>query len=233
MISKSPRQIRNTLWTIYRRLCRFFGPQHWWPGETPFEVAVGAILTQNTAWSNAARAIAQLKQKRMLNPTRLASIPVNRLARLIRSSGYFNQKARRLKGFVQYLNRRYAGQMARMRGAPMARLRLELLHLSGIGPETADSILLYGLGKPTFVVDAYTRRFLARHSLISWDASYGEIQDLFMERLPHRVSLFNEYHALIVALGKNLCQTHPKCHLCPLRKVGVIKLETSPAKREG
>lgn len=222
-----PGNMRQILKEIYRRLFATFGRQYWWPGETPFEVMVGAILTQNTAWTNAARAITRLKEKDLLDSARLARLPHRRLAQLIRSSGYFNQKARRLKGFVRYLQRDYQGQITRMRVLPLEQVRAELLSLSGIGPETADSILLYALEKPAFVVDAYTRRVLARHSLIPWDASYEEIQSLLIKNLPQDVALFNEYHALFVAVGKSLCQKrYPQCHRCPLRTVGLLRLET-------
>lgn len=223
-------KLKPVLSAIYRRLLTTFGPQHWWPGETPFEVAVGAILTQGTNWTNAERAIGCLKKERSLHPRALVKLPHRRLAGLVRSSGYFNQKARRLKTFVSYLLARYAGDMRRMRGNSVSKLRRELLDLSGIGPETADSILLYALEKPIFVVDAYTRRILARHSLISWKASYDHIQALFMENLPLKARFFNEYHALLVALGKHLClKKRPKCHLCPLRNVGRLRLEPNAA----
>lgn len=187
---------------------------------------MGALLTQNTAWGNAARAIARLKEEKLLDPVRLAHLPHKHLAQRIRSSGYFHQKAHRLKGFVQHLLDRYQGKIDRMKRVSLNSLREELLGLKGIGPETADSILLYAVGKPIFVVDAYTRRILARHSLISWKASYEEIQDLFMKHLPAKVSLFNEYHALLVALGKHLCwKKHPQCHRCPLRRIGLLRLE--------
>ncbi|MBI1953803.1 MAG: endonuclease III domain-containing protein [Candidatus Omnitrophica bacterium] len=221
--------MKRTLRAIYRRLFAVFGAQHWWPGETPFEVAVGAILTQNTAWANASKAVERLKAGHLLDPRKLERLPRRKLAGLIRSSGYFNQKAKKLKGFIRYLNRHYGGALGRMRGLPLNGLRVELLALHGVGPETADSILLYALEKPIFVVDAYTRRFMARHGWVSWKASYEEIQSLFMENLPHKASYFNEYHALIVALGKNLCRTHPKCHRCPLKNLGKLSLETSPA----
>ena len=217
---------------IYRRLFSRFGPQHWWPGETPFEVAVGAILTQNTSWANASRAVGELKRRGLLDPRRLDRVPVRRLAGLIRSSGYFNQKAKRLKIFLGYLLKRYGGDIERMKQIPLAQLREELLTLSGIGPETADSILLYALGKPIFVVDAYTRRVLARHSLIPWDAPYQQIQALFMSKggvsRRSQVAYFNEYHALIVQLGKTLCRTDPKCYECPLRPIGHLRLERAP-----
>jgi len=227
---RSPFPVARTLRTIYKKLYAAFGPQHWWPGDTPFEVAIGAILTQNTAWANAAKAISRLKQERMLDPVRLSTLPKQRLATLVRSSGYFNQKAQRLKIFVGYLLEKQRGKIGRMRGLSLNSARRELLELSGIGPETADSILLYALEKPTFVIDAYTRRILARHSLISWDATYEEIRSLFLKHLPPKSSLFNEYHALLVALGKELCRTHPRCHLCPLQKIGRLRLETTPAR---
>ena len=228
---QAPASLRRTLTAIYGKLLARFGRQHWWPGETPFEVMVGAILTQNTAWSNAASAISRLKRTGLLDSARLVRVPKDRLARQIRPSGYFNQKAERLKSFVRYFQNRYGADIRRMKKVPWVRLRQELLNLPGIGPETADSILLYALHKPTFVVDAYTRRVLARHSLISWEDSYGQIQALFQRNLPPRVSLFNEYHALLVALGKELCRTHPICHLCPLRSIGKLRLETTPAPR--
>lgn len=225
--------IERSLAAIYRRLHRRFGPQKWWPGETPFEVAVGAILTQNTSWVNASRAVQALKRRGLLNPRGIDRLPRPRLARLIRSSGYFNQKADRLQRFVRYLLRRYQGRMSRMRGVALQQIRSELLALSGIGPETADSILLYALQKPVFVVDAYTRRVLARHSLIPREASYDQIQALFMKGQGRRggsVPYFNEYHALLVQLGKSLCRPHPLCSACPLREIGRLKLETTPGK---
>lgn len=219
---------------IYGKLFSAFGPRHWWPGETPFEVAVGAILTQNTSWSNASAAVQGLKRRKLLDPRKLERLPRRRLARIIRSSGYFNQKAKRLKLFVRHLNRNYGGRMERMRAVPTARLRGELLSLWGIGPETADSILLYALEKPVFVVDAYTKRILARHGLVSWDASYDQIQTLF-HSMPgqgrNRTAKYNEYHALIVETGKRLCRARPDCFSCPLRRVGNLKLESGASTR--
>lgn len=228
MLTGQGRSPGRTLEAIYRRLYSTFGPQHWWPGETPFEIAVGALLTQNTSWTNASRAVQALKQRGLLSSSRIRGLPIRRLALLIRSSGYFNQKARRLKRFVRYLLERYAGRVEKMGNVPLPRLREELLGVPGIGPETADSILLYALEKPTFVVDAYTRRVLARHSLIPWKAAYGDIQAFFMDNLRPSAARFNEFHALLVALGKTLCRPHPRCHLCPLRGVGKLRLETSP-----
>lgn len=213
---------------VYRKLFTKFGPRHWWPGDTPFEVAVGAILTQNTSWTNASMAVQQLKRRGLLDPRRLARVPEKQLAQIIRSSGYFNQKAKRLKVFVNYLLERHGGSMGRMRKVPLPVLRKELLGLWGIGPETADSILLYALEKPVFVVDAYTKRILARHGLVSWDASYDEIQQLFEKlpgRGPGRVKMYNEYHALIVEMGKTTCRPRPNCESCMLKKLGRLKLE--------
>ena len=227
-------QEKKTLERIYRKLFSAFGPQHWWPGETPFEVAVGAILAQNTAWSNASAAVQELKRRGLLDPQRLERLPQRRLARLIRSSGYFNQKAKRLKIFVRHLNRHYGGRIDRMRAVPTVRLREELLSLWGIGPETADSILLYALEKPVFVVDAYTKRILARHRLIPWDASYDRIQSLFHSapgQGRNRIARYNEYHALIVETGKRFCRPRPDCFSCPLKRIGNLKLESGASPR--
>lgn len=189
-------------------------------------MAVGALLAQNTNWENAARAVQTLKKKNQLSARKILRIPQRRLAVLIRTSGYFNQKAKRLKVFVRYLCSRESGRIEQMKRHSTRVLREELLSLWGIGPETADSILLYAVGKPVFVVDAYTRRILARHSLISWNASYEEIQRFFSERLPTRISFFNEYHALLVALGKRYCHKHhPNCGECPIRDIGRLRLE--------
>ena len=208
--------------TIYRRLLARFGPRHWWPGDTPFEVAVGAVLTQNTAWSNVERAIASLKRAGALSPRRILGARHATLARWIRPAGYFNVKARRLKAVVAWWQNR-----GRRNSVPsLSVLRRELLAIHGVGPETADSIALYALNRPMFVVDTYTRRIFARHGWASWRTSYEELQQLFMTRLPRRVSLYNEYHALIVELGKTTCRKRrPKCHECPLRDLGVLTLE--------
>lgn len=221
---------------IYKRLYAQFGPQHWWPatplrrgGEarplsrtsrgrpaSRFEVMVGAILTQNTNWGNVEKAIRSLRKAKLLSPQSLKKIPTARLAPLIKSSGYFNIKAQRLKSFVDFLFAEYNGDLKRMSEQPADVLRKQLLQVNGIGPETADSILLYALDKPVFVVDAYTKRFLSRHHWINPQASYDEVQKVFSEQLPAKRALFNEYHALIVRLGKKLCKTHPCCEDCPL-----------------
>lgn len=211
--------------SIYRRLYVFFGPQHWWPAESPFEVMVGAILTQNTSWSNVEKAINSLKKNGLLELTKLSNLPERRLALLIKSAGYYNIKAKRLKVFLRFLCGAYAGDIRRMALEDTENLRPRLLSLNGIGPETADSILLYALDKPVFVVDSYTKRILFRHRLVEEDASYSEVQDLFMQndkfhrkKISYVVKLFNEYHALLVRLGKEFClKNKPKCDICPLK----------------
>jgi len=202
---------------MYRTMERALGPQGWWPGQTRFEVIVGAILTQNTAWTNVARAIANLRRAHVLRPQALAALPTSRLARLVRSSGYYRTKARRVKRFLRFLQARYRLDLSRMLAERPSSLRKELLAVPGIGPETADSILLYAGNVPIFVVDAYTRRILQRHGLIRPDATYDAMQALFMGNLPPDASLYNEYHALLVAVGKDFCRPVPHCEDCPLR----------------
>lgn len=210
----------NFLLNIYKLLYREFGPRHWWPGDTRLEIIIGAILTQNTAWSNAEKAIANLKEAGVLGVKELFRVPEKKLSKLIRPAGYYNIKSRRIKNFLTFLNTAYNGNISRMFKTGMYRLRNELLNIKGIGPETADSILLYAGQKPVFVVDAYTRRIFSRHGFINKDADYEEIQNLFSKSLPRDVKLFNEFHALIVELGKNICRvTKPLCNACPVRKV--------------
>jgi len=210
---------KDILSKIYQRLFKEFGPQHWWPGETPFEVMVGAILTQNTNWGNVEKAIKNLKQERVLSPRALKDISSSRLASLIKPAGYFNVKAKRLKNFIDFLWREYEGDLNRMRKEPLSVSRPKLLSVNGIGPETADSILLYALDKPVFVIDAYTRRFLYRHNLAPLNADYHSLQKYFMSSLKEDVALFNEYHALIVHLGKHFCRTRALCESCPLNEI--------------
>lgn len=206
--------------TIYERLSARFGPQGWWPAETPLEVMVGAVLTQNTNWGNVSRAIANLKSAQLLSFEALEALPVARLAELIRSSGYYNLKAKRLKNLLTLIHSRHCGDLAAFFDQDVSRLRRELLTVQGIGPETADSILLYAAGKPIFVVDAYTHRILSRHSLIPEETDYHEIQALFMDSLPGDPALFNEYHALLVRAGKEYCKkSKPLCAACPLEGV--------------
>ncbi len=205
---------------IYQQLYDAYGPRHWWPGETPFEVMVGAILTQNTSWKNVERAIQRLKDEGLLEAKGIHQMKGSRLATLIRSSGYYRIKAERLKAFVSFFFENYDGSLKKMKKETLETMREKLLRVKGIGPETADSILLYGLKKPIFVVDAYTRRIFSRHGMVSENASYGEIQRLFMDFLPLDERLFNEYHALLVHLGKTLCKEVPRCDACPLNGLG-------------
>ncbi len=211
--------MREFLLDIYQKLYKSYGPQHWWPGESPFEVIVGAILTQNTSWGNVERAIQSLKRKGVLHPEGIRNLKRSELSRLIKSSGYYRIKADRLKSFIGFLFKYYHGDLEAMRKEEVGRLRERLLQIKGIGPETADSILLYGFGVPIFVVDAYTRRILSRHGVVSEKASYEEVQGLFMDHLPHEERLFNEFHALLIHLGKTICKKIPKCDLCPLRGI--------------
>ena len=210
--------MNHQLEAIYDKLYRHFGPQAWWPGETPFEVIVGAILTQNTNWQNVSKAIANLKKAKVLSPKKLCSLPQSRLAQLIRPSGYFNIKAKRLKEFLNFLFKNYEGSLKKMFSRPLEDLRKEILAVRGIGPETADSILLYAGGLPVFVVDAYTKRIFSRQKLLSEDADYHAVQKIFVENLKKDVRLYNEYHALIVRLGKDFCKkTKPRCEICPIK----------------
>ncbi len=206
----------SRLQEIYDTLLDAFGPQHWWPGETPFEVLTGAVLTQNTAWTNVERAIANLKAADALTLDGMAALDTAVLAELIRPSGYYNQKAARLQGLLRYISDKH-GDLDSFFDQDAEALREELLSLKGVGPETADSIALYAAGKPTFVVDAYTHRIFSRHNLIAEEAGYHEIREMFMDRLPEDVQLYNEYHALIVRLGKEYCKkSKPLCAQCPL-----------------
>lgn len=203
---------------VYDDLLIQVGPRNWWPADTPFEVIIGAILTQNTSWKNVEKAIVNLKKQNLLSPKAIYKISEEKLADVIRPSGYYNQKAKKIKEFVKYFYEQYDGSINKMREERTSSLRSELLGIHGIGPETADAILLYALGKPIFVVDTYTKRILQRHKWINEKATYQEIQDLFMKRLPRNTQLFNEYHALIDFVGHNYCRKQPKCHGCPLEK---------------
>ena len=201
---------------IYRRLSDEFGPTGWWPARTPFEVSVGAVLTQNTAWRNVERAIKNLRDHKLLTARSLSGISLRKLAQLVRPAGYFRLKSQRLKNLVDFIEREYAGSMAKMAREPMENLREKLLGVSGIGPETADSILLYALGKPVFVVDAYTRRIMSRHGLVGKDVKYEELREFFEAHLPRDVTLFKEFHALLVKIGAQFCKKTPLCDECPL-----------------
>jgi endonuclease-3 related protein len=202
---------------IFDRLLERFGPLNWWPAETPFEVCVGAILTQNTAWINVEKAIGALKQAGIMTAEALQRIDPGQLAGLVRPAGYFNVKSRRLKDFTAWLFLKHQGSLDCMFAGDWRELRTELLQARGIGPETADSILLYAGNKPSFVVDAYTRRLFLRLGLLAEGAGYDHIRDLFMSGLPEDVLLFNEYHALIVQQCKRFCRSKPLCSSgCPL-----------------
>jgi endonuclease III related protein len=208
----------ETLTEIYDLLYAAFGPQHWWPGETPFEIITGAILTQNTSWSNVEKAIRRLKSSAMLTAEMLHRIDLSQLAELIRPAGYYNIKAKRLKSFVDWLFDNYDGALTNLERVNTEQLRAELLAVKGIGRETADSILLYALGRPIFVVDAYTARITVRHGLIEPDADYEQLRKLFESNLPQDTQLYNEYHALLVRAGKEFCKPKARCPGCPLEK---------------
>ncbi|OHB30406.1 MAG: endonuclease [Desulfuromonadaceae bacterium GWC2_58_13] len=215
----------SSLEQVFERLLDHFGPLHWWPADTPFEVVIGAILTQNTAWTNVEKAIVNLRLHDGLTPDALRAAPRKRLEDWIRPAGFFRQKAERLQLFTEHLFARHGGDLRRMLAGPLAEVREELLALKGIGPETADSILLYAGGRPSFVVDAYTRRLFGRLQLLDADAPYEHIRAFFMDRLPADSDLFNEYHALIVEHCKRLCRKQrplcPECcllDLCPFAK---------------
>ncbi|MCX5865211.1 MAG: endonuclease III domain-containing protein [Deltaproteobacteria bacterium] len=209
----------NRIEEIHTRLFDHFGPQHWWPGETPFEVMLGAVLTQNTSWRNVSMVIEALRQDGLLSFEALEALPLEELAEKIRPSGYYNQKAKRLKGLFAAI-REDSGNLEDFFNQSTSTLREKLLGIKGIGPETADSITLYAAGKPVFVVDAYTYRILLRHDLIAEDAGYEEIQELFLSRLPTEAQLFNEYHALLVRLAKEYCKkSNPLCDACPLHSL--------------
>jgi len=208
--------ITEKLETIYGLLFKAFGPQHWWPGDTPFEMMVGAVLTQNTNWGNVEEALNNIKQFKPLEPHKLLKVSSARLAELIRPAGYFNVKTKRLRNFLKFFVEKYGGSVKKMKAMPLQTLREQLLSVNGIGRETADSMLLYALDKPIFVCDAYTYRILTRHNLCGEDADYDELQTLFMDNLPHDPKLFNEYHALLVRVGKEFCKPKAKCNGCPL-----------------
>lgn len=208
---------REGLLEIYDLLNGHFGDLHWWPADGPFEMMVGAILTQNTAWTNVEKAIKALRENDLMSPAALFRLGEERLREIIRPSGCYRLKAGRLKAFVRFIQEEYGGDVTAMSAAELPKLRNSLLGVRGIGPETADSILLYGCQKPVFVSDAYTKRILLRHGIVAAKAGYEEIGSLFMRHLPHDAPLFNQFHALIVKTGKHFCRKSlPKCELCPL-----------------
>ena len=216
---------REDLLKVYELLHGYFGDLHWWPADSPFEVMVGAILTQNTAWTNVEKAISALKDRNLLSPAALFRVDEEILAEIIRPSGYYHVKAKRLKSLVLFLFEEYSGNIEQMYAETLPVLREKLLGVQGIGPETADSILLYACRKPVFISDAYTQRILRRHGLIPEDTDVTQIRTLFMTHLPHNASLFNQFHALLVYTGKTFCRKIPKCIPCPLR---ILLGETGP-----
>jgi endonuclease-3 related protein len=209
--------VKARLVRLYRDLLRSFGPQHWWPGRSAFEIAVGAILTQHTAWTNAARAVAALRAGGLLAPARLGAVPESALADVIRAAGTYRLKARRLRAFSTWLLTRFDGRFDGLRRAPLVALRRELLGVPGLGPETVDAILLYAAHRPVFVADAYARRVLGRHRLLPPTARYEDARAFVESHLPSDPALFNELHALLVAVGKAHCRAVPLCATCPLR----------------
>ncbi|TET15304.1 MAG: endonuclease III domain-containing protein [Dehalococcoidia bacterium] len=213
------RPLRQQLTEVYRLLLARYGPQQWWPADAPFEVIVGAILTQSAAWGNVEKAISNLKQAGALTPVSLRKLPLDELAGLIYPSGYYNAKALKIKSFVERLGDAHQDSLERLFSLDVPSLRRELLTIHGIGPETADSIILYAAQKPVFVIDAYTRRILSRLGLSPPRNDYSALQELFMENLPTEEKLFNEYHALLVRHGKGVCKKVPLCDQCCLRSV--------------
>lgn len=211
--------VSQPLLVIYDRLFAAYGPQHWWPADEPFEVMVGAILTQSASWKNVEKALANLKTAGALSPLALRHAELSELAALIRPSGYYNAKARKLKALAQWLEEFCADDLKKLSAASVTSLRQQLLSVYGVGPETADSIILYVANQPVFVIDAYTRRIISRIGIASEDKGYQAYRELFMENLPPDARLFNEYHALLVRLGKEVCRKKPLCPGCCLRHI--------------
>jgi len=218
-MGNDPHSFASYIPRMYELLDGYFGNLHWWPADTPFEVIVGAILTQNTAWRNVVSALLKLKEAGLLTPEGLDGADTDTLASLIRSSGYFRVKSRRLKAFVEFLRKDHGGRLDNLFDGEIGEIRKKLLQINGVGEETADSILLYAGGKPVFVIDAYTRRILARHGIIDVKAKYAEIQKLFMDNLPLSAPLYNQYHALLVNAGKIFCARDRRCRDCPLQEL--------------
>ena len=220
-------KIKQTLLNIYQRLLAQYGPQHWWPAEEPFEVIIGAILTQSAAWINVEKAIKNLKKAGALTPAAIRRMPQVQLAALIHSCGYYNVKARKLKAFAGWLGEKYKDDLNKLFTQDTSELRGQLLDVYGIGEETADSIILYAGNKPVYVIDAYTRRIINRLGIAPKHNGYNDFQTLFMSNLPANVKLFNEYHALLVRLAKETCRVQPLCRKCCLNPTG----ESAAGKR--
>lgn len=212
----------NNYSVAYKLLYDHFGPQDWWPGDSPLEIMVGAVLTQNTNWSNVEKAIQNLKSEDLLNYQSLSHLTVDELAQLIRPAGYYNLKARRLKNLLEMVASIYEGELELLLADELGAVRENLLAVKGVGPETADSILLYACGHPVFVVDMYTHRVFSRHNMVEEETDYRTIQDLFVDHLPQDIHLYNEYHALIVRVASTFCKkTKPLCGDCPLQGLNV------------
>jgi len=207
------------LMSMFHLLLDHYGPRHWWPAETKLEMMVGAVLTQNTNWKNVEKAVENLKQKKLISVKALYSIDIAMLAQEIRPAGYYNVKANRLKNLIYFIVDHYDGNVNKLSSDEVQALRQGLLSVNGIGPETADSILLYAANHPVFVIDAYTHRILYRHNIIADQATYQEMQELFMDNLPADSALFNEFHALIVEAGKDYCRKKSLCGECPLNSL--------------
>ncbi len=216
MEGMEPRDTRDNLLCIFNALLEAFGPRHWWPGDSPLEVMVGAILTQNTSWRNVERAIANMKERAVLDVDALVAIGEEELSEIIRPAGFFRVKSRRLKALVTDFHARYGGRVENTAAYSTRELREHLLAVHGVGRETADSILLYALGRPIFVVDAYTKRFLKGHGLYYGAYEYDDVQRFFMDNLPGDTYIFNEFHALIVLLCQRHCKKRPDCSACPI-----------------
>ena len=217
LLNRTSLGCREDLLKIYGLLNEYFGDLHWWPADSPFEVMVGAILTQNTAWTNVEKAISGLRESNLLSPAALLKTDEKILAEILRPSGYYHIKAKRLKSLVRFYFDEYSGNIDTMCNEDLTVLREKLLKVEGVGPETADSIILYACRKPVFISDSYTQRILLRHRIIPEDADGATIRTLFMTHLPHDASLFNQFHALLVQTGKSFCRKTPKCDFCPLR----------------
>lgn len=209
----------QTIMAMYEAMSEALGPSHWWPGDSPFEIVVGAILTQNTNWKNVDKAIDNLRDADLLDPIRMYDLPIEELAELIRPAGFFKVKARRLKNFLEFLKDEVNFDLLSLKDYELFDVREKVLAVNGIGPETADAILLYALDHPTFVVDAYAHRIMGRHGIAYEGIDYHELQAIFMDALPEDVALYNEYHALIVRIGKDWCKKKAGlCDTCPLQQ---------------
>lgn len=209
--------LRKQLLNIFNSLLEYFGPRHWWPAETPLEVIFGCILTQNVTWKNVEVAISNLKRKNLININKVLSIPSEDLAQLIKTTRYYNQKTSTLKNFCFMLKNKFDGDLDSLFRLDLENLRKILLSLKGIGKETADAIILYAANKPIFVIDAYTIRIFSRIGFFNQNTGYDEAQRFFHHNLPQDLYLYNEYHALIDALGQNICKAkNPNCYLCPI-----------------